>query len=256
MALKKLKEKIYKVFLFGMQKEIRYRGFDTKMQELLLECQPIDKIESGQELTYEQKINIIDSICQIVSMCVIDEIDVKKLSYNDLIHIFFMMRKVSVSECIDLRYQLTHEDVEEKDRFEIISYQLNIDDIDFDITKNTDLKIDIDNDEDMEYTYIMQLPTVEYMIDNEKEIKQNQIATRLYGLIAGVITDGEYQTKDDFTLEEWIEAYNTFGSFNQNKFVNFIKNIPEVEHVIELQSNKFPEMEKKQVHIKGLESFF
>ena len=45
MALPKIKEKIYTHFLKGIGKEIRFRGFTVKEQEILLESLPIKDLE-------------------------------------------------------------------------------------------------------------------------------------------------------------------------------------------------------------------
>ncbi len=256
MGLKKLQEKTYKVFLYGLQKEIRFRGFTTKEQEILLECQPLNEIEENKQLTDKQKNNIIESIIQIAEMCVIDDINIRKLTYFDLTHLFVELRKVSVNEVVELKYQLEHPNAEdERHRYETISVAFKLDDVNFDIIKNDNLTIDIDNDEGIDYKIIMEYPTVEYMIENEKEIRENIVSTKLYGLVKGALIDGEYTTKDDISLSDWVETFNTFGMINQSKFIDFLKNLPEIEHTIVLQSKLFPDV-TREVKLKGIESFF
>ena len=89
----------------------------------------------------------------------------------------------------------------------------------------------------------------------KKAIKENVIASKIFSMVDVISVDGEIYTKDDITLDEWIESFTTFGSFNQQKFVDFIKNIPDVEYEFDIVSNRNPKV-KHTIHLKGLKDFF
>lgn len=253
MALPKLKEKVFTHFLKGIKKEVRFRGFTTKEQEILLECIPNDK----KELTKKQELKITEAVCQIVSNCIVDDIDVKSLTYFDLIDMFIQLRKVSVSDVIELKYQLTHTDVEdERLRYEVVTHNIDLDKVDVNVPDDSKRIITIDNDQNLEYYVQMKYPTIKDMINDSKtEIKTNIIATKLYSMVESVVVDDEIYKQEDFTLEEWIETFDSFGAFNQAKFVDFIRNIPDVEYEFDIVSVRNPEV-KHTVKLKGLADFF
>lgn len=257
MALPKLKEKIYKHFLKGIGKEIRYRAFTTKEQEILLECAPVRELESNKgEITKEQEIEIIDSVCQVLNNCIIDDIDAYDLPYFDFIDLFIRLRAVSVGDVIELKYQLTHPDEpDERNRYEVVNHIVNLDNITVNI-QDEQKNIIVDNEDGIEYVVRMKYPTVREMIRSEEnESKTNIISSKIFEMVDVVSVDGEIYTKDDITLEEWIESFSTFGPVNQAKFVEFMRNVPDVEYEFEIVSNRNPKV-KHTVHLKGLKDFF
>lgn len=74
-------------------------------------------------------------------------------------------------------------------------------------------------------------------------------------MVESVVVDGEVYKQEDFTLKEWIETFDSFGSFNQARFVDFIKNIPDVEYEFDIVSVRNPEV-KHTIKLKGLADFF
>jgi hypothetical protein len=258
MALPKIKEKIYTHFLKGIGKEIRFRGFTVKEQEILLESLPIKDLENKEEnLTKEQEIEIVNAICQVITNCIIDNIDAKDLTYFDLTDLFIQLRKVSVGDVIELKYQLTHPDEkDERKRYEIVNHIVDLNKIEVKVPDSEKMNIVIDNEDGMEYIVRMKFPSVRDIIDDDKKaIKENVIASKIFSMVDVISVDGEIYTKDDITLDEWIESFTTFGSFNQQKFVDFIKNIPDVEYEFDIVSNRNPKV-KHTIHLKGLKDFF
>ena len=102
----------------------------------------------------------------------------------------------------------------------------------------------------------MKYPSIRGMINDSKtETKTDVIATKLYSMVESVVVDGEVYKQEDFTLKEWIETFDSFGSFNQARFVDFIKNIPDVEYEFDIVSVRNPEV-KHTIKLKGLADFF
>jgi len=93
MPLPKIKHPIYEVFLKSLNRKIKFRPFLVKEEKLLLMAKEGDDANE-----------IVKTIKQIISNCVLEEIDVDILPTFDIEMFFINLRIRSVSEAAEMVY--------------------------------------------------------------------------------------------------------------------------------------------------------
>lgn len=263
MALPKLKGLYQTHLLKGIGKEVQYRGFTTKEQEKLLECQPIHKMGNESQLTKEERTEIYKAVCAVTASCIMEEIDVRKIPYFDLIDMFIKIRSASAGATVDLRYQVEHEEIEdEREKYEVLNHQVNLADVGVpELTQ--DKNISIENDQDIEYTVVLNYMSLENILamENDPNMPISQI---VYNLISQIVVDDVVYNKegkmlvseeDELGIEDWVESYHTFPLTTLTKFTDFITQQPNVEYTFELESKTVPG-KKFPMTLRGLTDFF
>jgi len=102
MALPKLDTPIYETTLISTGKKIKFRPFLVKEQKLFLMA---SQSEDAKE--------VVSTIKQVLSNCILSDIDVNNLPTFDLEHLFVQLRAKSVGEVVNLRYSCNNS-VEDK----------------------------------------------------------------------------------------------------------------------------------------------
>jgi len=103
MGLPKLDTPIYETTLISTGKKIKFRPFLVKEQKLFLMA---SQSEDAKE--------VVSTIKQVLSNCILDDIDINSLPTFDLEHLFVQLRAKSVGEIVNLRYSCNN-NVEDKD---------------------------------------------------------------------------------------------------------------------------------------------
>ena len=103
MALPKIDVPIFEMTLPSTAKSIRYRPFLVKEEKILLIA-----MQSGESSA------MIEAVKQIISNCIIDDINVDELSLFDIEYMFLNLRARSIGEKVDLRYRCNNIVNEEK----------------------------------------------------------------------------------------------------------------------------------------------
>ena len=103
MGLPKLDTPIYETALISTGKKIKFRPFLVKEQKLFLMA---SQSEDAKE--------VVSTIKQVLSNCILDDIDINSLPTFDLEHLFVQLRAKSVGEVVNLRYSCNN-NVEDKD---------------------------------------------------------------------------------------------------------------------------------------------
>lgn len=93
MPLPKINHPIYEVYLKSLDKKVKFRPFLVKEEKLLLMA------KEGEDAT-----EIIRTIKQIISNCIIDDIDVDALPTFDIEMFFINLRIRSVGEAAEMVY--------------------------------------------------------------------------------------------------------------------------------------------------------
>ena len=102
--LPKLDIPIYETTLISTGKTIKFRPFLVKEQKIFLMA---SQSEDSKE--------VINSIKQVLSNCVVDDTDVSKLPFFDLENLFLNLRARSVGEKVELNYVCNNLVKNEKD---------------------------------------------------------------------------------------------------------------------------------------------
>jgi hypothetical protein len=210
--------------------EIQYRPFLVKEEKILLMA-----LEGGDEKEIQR------AISDILSSCILTEIDVGKLAVFDVEFLFMNLRGKSVGENIELR--VGHQDSECTHKTEI---SINIDDIK--VSGNiSDGKIEVTDQIGVKLKY----PSITDVTRFSSETSEG-----MFKMIASCIeyVYDQNEVYNEFTIEEmveWLEGLNQ-GSFQ--KITTFFETLPKLSHTIEWKCSKCGETEK--VVLEGLNSFF
>ena len=102
MGLPKLDTPIFETTLISTGKKIKFRPFLVKEQKLFLMA---SQSEDAKE--------VVNTIKQVLSNCILDDIDINSLPTFDLEHLFVQLRAKSVGEIVNLRYSCNN-NVEDK----------------------------------------------------------------------------------------------------------------------------------------------
>ena len=94
MALPIIQQPVYEVFLQSLNKSVKFRPFLVKEEKILLMA-----IES------EETEPLVNAIKQIITNCLLDDIDVNALPMFDVQMLFLNIRMKSVSETISLTFK-------------------------------------------------------------------------------------------------------------------------------------------------------
>ena len=233
MALPKLNNANYELTLPSTGKQLKYRPFLVKEQKALMIAQ-----ESEDNKLIE------DTFAQIISNCVLDEIDPYKLPMFDIEYIFLRIRGKSVGEKVQLKL-LCPDDNE--------TYV----DVEVDLEK-VDVQMPVDHNNVVEITedikLIMKYPSLSDMTNFDTEGQVSSIFDMIKNCVHEVHEGENVYRKIDMSdndLEDFIDSMSTDNFDNLN---NFFETMPKLIHVIEVTN---PVTKKKsEIPIEGLQSFF
>ena len=233
MALPKLNNANYELTLPSTGKQLRYRPFLVKEQKALMIAQ-----ESEDEKLME------NTFAQIISDCILDEIDPYKLPMFDVEYIFLRIRGKSVGEKVQLKL-LCPDDNE--------TYV----DVEVDLEK-VDVQMPVDHNNVVEITedikLIMKYPSLSDMTNFDMEGQVSSIFDMIKSCVHEVHEGENVYRKIDMSdndLEDFIDSMSTDNFDNLN---NFFETMPKLIHVIEVTN---PVTKKKsEIPIEGLQSFF
>jgi hypothetical protein len=236
MALPEIKHPVHKLKVPSSNKEIRYRPYTVKEEKLLLTVRLSDDIEE-----------IIETIKQIIQNCVYDEIDPEKLAMFDVEYIFVNLRKVSVSNEVEM--YLDHEG--KKIPFKV---DLNNVKIRFDEKHTNIIQINDDVSIKLRYPNIKQILRLESLTVTEG-VTPTQVNDYIFDMFIDCIEsimDSE-KVYSDFTREELSTFVLSLPSENNDKILQFFNTMPTLEHTVNV---KLPNGETKEATLRGLKDFF
>ena len=233
MPLPQIKHPIYKLTLPSTGKSITYRPYTVKEEKQLLIVRMSEDIDE-----------IVLILKQIVKNCVLDDIDVDKLPLFDMEYIFLNIRKVSVSNVVELFY--TEGDNK-------IPFVVDLDEVK--VKKNPDHKDIVKINDDIFVK--MRYPTIESAIKTEYSILSNP--TKADDAIFDMILNSIESIYDkdvvhkDFTKQELEDFVLSLPSDVLVNFREYFQTIPVLEHEVEI---KLKSGETKKIKLRGLKDFF
>lgn len=231
MALPKLDLPKHKHNLFGLGKEITYRGFTAKEQKILLEA------KEGKEND-----NIRYSIEQIIDLCVYDDIDIKELAFFDIEDLFLRIRSRSVGEVVSLKYK-----VKETNPIEYVEFDLNLNDVKVTCHDNHSKKIILSEGNSKTIGVMMKYPTLSMIDSNIGMFDMIKLC------IEYIFDDTEVYYIKDTPKQEFDEFIDSLDTVAMNKLKEFFETMPRLRYTqeVNLKSGKSVKLE-----LEGLNDFF
>lgn len=230
MALPKIKHPTYAVTIPSTQQKVNIRPFTVQEEKLLLMARQSENTD-----------DIIATIKQLITNCVIESIDTNKLATFDIEYIFLKLRAKSIGEIVDLEYN----DIETKEN---IKFQINLDDIEVKINPNHTNKFNINGDIGIQMRY----PSLNEIKLIQSDSNQEKSVLDVLFKCIDKIYDND-TVYNDFTELELNDFVNNLPLESVAKIKDFFETMPSVEHTVKLKNK---EGITKDIVLKGLNSFF
>jgi len=240
MALPKIDTPVYDLELPLSKKKIRFRPFLVKEQRNLLMA-----MESDDKETIERNIR------QVLHNCTLTEgLDIDRLPIIDVEFYFLNLRARSIGEVVQSKYRCENI-VEEKTCGNLMTAELNILEIQPDMTNVVDDVIQINN------VISVKLKYPEFSV-LERANKFESITDMAFDMIAEsveYIFDGEqYYYAAESEPDEIIEFIESLSQEQFSKIENFFNNLPKLNKKIEMDCKKCKF--HHTIEVEGLDSFF
>jgi hypothetical protein len=236
MALPEIKHPIFKLKVPSTKKEIRYRPYTVKEEKLLL----TSKLSSNID-------DVVDTLKQVITNCILDEVDVSKLAMFDIEYIFINLRKVSVSDKVEL---FVENDGKK------LPFEVDLNNVHVKFPKEHTNVIDVDNGIAIKMKYpnmkqILGLENVASLEDTSLIKVDDYIFDMFIDCIESVMDEDKVYS--DFTKEELTKFVLNLPSDNNKKIAEFFNTMPSLEHTINV---RLPDGKSTEVTLKGLKDFF
>lgn len=233
MGLPKIEKPMFELTVPSTQQKIKFTPFTVKQEKALLIAQ--------ESKDWDQ---IILSLQQLLTNCIVDDIDIDKLSMFDIEFIMLHIRAKSVNNVI----QFTINDPVSQKPVEL---ELDIDKLEVKFPENDLRTITISDD----YVLKLRYPTIKEM-NMAKELESKNVET-LFNMMVSCIEsvvngDTVYKLKD-FSQAEIVEFVDDLPKTAIDKLKEFFENMPTVSYTAKWKTE---EGEDREVPIVGLDNFF
>ena len=233
MTLPTINVPTYELEVPSTKEKITYRPFLVKEEKLLLAA-----METG-----EGEGDLVRALRQIITNCLITEIDIESLATFDMEYIFFNLRAKSVGEVAKVTVICPDDEKTE------LSLEIPLDEINVTFTEGHTNKVQITDTIGM---------TMKYPDFTLASLQRDTGYEYLFDMIKGCIaqiTDGEtiYERVDfnDKELDTFIDSLST----KQLEGVqSFFETMPKLKHEVKVTNPKTKK--KSTVVLEGLDSFF
>ncbi len=245
MALPVLNAPTHELTLTSTGETIKFRPFLVKEEKILLMA-----LESGNED------DMLNAMKQIITNCIIGEIDLEKIPLFDIQYIFLKLRGHSVGEKIQLRFKHPEDTNSKGDKCEhVTDIEIDLSTIKPEKLEGHTQKIDLTS----EIGVTMSYPTID-MFQKFSQFQEDQSVAieSIFGIMVTHI-DMIYQGedvfyKDEHSEEELHDFLNSLTSEQFEKIRNFFQTMPYLRHEFDFTCDACGCSE--HVELNGLEDFF
>lgn len=224
----------YQMTIPSTGQNVRFRPFLVKEEKVMMVA-----MES------ENEVDILNTITDTISACVIDELDTSKLTTFDVEYSFLQIRAKSVGESVTI--VPTCESCDHKNEVKIM-----LDDIKIDIPK-VDSLIEIDDNISVE----MHWPTYREVMKQGVIGQENQI-DQIFSLIRTCISSIQTPEERFATADHSAEEMNTFiESMNTEQFAKiqeYVESMPRLTHDVNFNCANCGTA--NTLTLEGMQSFF
>jgi len=230
MALPKIDTPVFMIDLPSTKETIRYRPFTVKEEKILLMAS-----QGGEER------DITNAVEQILTNCILDDVDIKKLATYEIEYLFLNLRSKSVNNIIELKIV----DDEDENEYEIT---VNLDDIKIQEGERTNI-IEINDS----ISLVMKDPNYDSVKKMSKKSEDQVMTSMLIDCIDQILVGDDVILLKDHTKKEQEEFINSFSSKDMRKLEEYFNLMPKVSHDVSYTREDGTVVTKT---IEGLQSFF
>lgn len=236
MPLPEIKHPLFKLTIPSTKKTVTYRPFTVKEEKLLLTVRLSEDIEE-----------IIQTLKQIIQNCIIDDINVDKLAMFDIEYIFINLRRMSVSNEVEL--YLEEDGVKIPFTVDLSNVQVK-----FNPKHKNVVEIDEKLGFKMKYPSMMHILKLEDLINSE-DYNSSKVDDYIFEIFIDCV-DSVYDDNSsysDFTKEELNKFVLSLPNKSMEKVKEFYETMPVLEHVEKIRTK---DGTIKEVKLRGLKDFF
>jgi len=237
--LPKIDVPIYELKLLSQKNPVRFRPFLVKEQKLLLMAQEESESENSISL---------NTIKQILTNCILSEVNVDELPMFDIEYLFLNLRARSMGEIVNLSYRCMKETESEKCN-NIVNYDLNILNIKPFVDERHSTKIEINDN----LGIIMKYPDLN-MINRIDQNDENSIITIILNCIDSIYDSETIYYAKDIPKKELEDFVDSLPTSIVEKIKLFFETMPKIRETLHFKCNKCSHEE--DILIEGLDSFF
>jgi len=230
MALPKIDTPVFMIDLPSTKETIRYRPFTVKEEKILLMA-----AQGGEEK------DITNAVEQILTNCILDNIDIKNLATYEIEYLFLNLRSKSVNNVIELKIT----DEEDENEYDVT---INLDDIKILETERSNI-IEINDT----ISLVMKDPNYDSVKKMSKKSEDQVMTSMLIDCIDKILVDDEVILLKDHSKKEQEEFVNSFSSKDMRKLEGYFNSMPKVSHEVSYTREDGTVVKKT---IEGLQSFF
>ena len=216
---------------------IHYRPYTVREEKILLIAAASDNPR-----------DMVNAVKQVISNCIIDEdVDVSKLHIFDLEVLLLLLRIVSTSNEVELKYQDTEDN-------KVYDFSVNLEDVIAESTKNitiVDSNIRLKDD----IGIIMKPLTIDIMFsgDLDKLNDPNEMYSVLQNLIDKIYDEENVYIAADASAEEFVAFIDSFDKESRNKLSAYFTDMPKLHHTLKYTNSKGT---SREIRLEGVTDFF
>ena len=233
MTLPTINVPTYELEVPSTKEKITYRPFLVKEEKLLLAA-----METG-----EGEGDLVRALRQIITNCLVSEIDIDSLATFDMEYIFLNLRAKSVGEVAKVTVVCPDDEVTE------VSLEIPLDDINVTFTEGHTNKIELTDTIGM---------TMRYPDFTLASLQRNTGSEYLFDMIKGCIaqiTEGEtIYERIDFNDKELDTFIDSLSTKQLEGVQHFFETMPKLKHEVKVTNPKTKK--KSTVVLEGLDAFF
>tara|TARA_B100000941_G_scaffold180950_1_gene129862 strand:- start:400 stop:1125 length:726 start_codon:yes stop_codon:yes gene_type:complete len=221
--------------------KIKYRPFLVKEEKILLMAQEGEALDDK-----------IDAVKQIIRNCVLQDIDVEKLSTFDIEYIFVNLRSKSVGNVVELNYK--REGCEKKEEGKIsecnIPFILNLDEVKITKDRSIDPTIKLTDTISIKMKY----PDFRVLDKVMKSESYDDLIEVITSCVEQIEQGDELYVASDHPIEELMEFVESMSQQQFEKINEFFQTIPETICEVSIKCRKCGFT--KDIDVRGISDFF
>ena len=234
MALPKINDvPKYEAIIPSTKQTVRFRPFLVKEQKILL-----------MALETKDEKSILNSITDTLESCVVDPINISKLTSFDVEYLFTQIRGKSVGESTTIGFLCTECETENE-------VKIKLADIKIDVPKKN-MSVEINES----YTIEMKYPTYLSMLN--EEVNSESDVERIYNTLVMCLdklkTDDEIIEFSEEPKEEIMAFIEQLSTKQFEKIMEFVNSIPALRHEISFDCKNCGH--KNNSTLQGISDFF
>lgn len=241
----------FKLKLPSSKKEIEYRPYTVKEQNILLMANESEDIQ-----------DMIDATKKICESCIVTKINVEDLTSFDLQLLFINIRAKSVGETVEMKFRCNNDKVvgegtgiETPGKCNTINtYKVNLNDVKVVFPEGHTNEIMVTDTVGIKMKYPSLASSSVF-----KKLYEAQNKTQIDLLIELLLSDLDYiydaeKIYEDYTPDELRDFIETLSLGSLEKIIQFYSSMPYVSYVIKYKCSSCAFEE--EIELKGLQDFF